>query len=60
VIDALAALLRGKRVDEQMGRTDQALFHGCSRLKSEQLIPQRGIEALAELRQRLEQDNMSL
>jgi hypothetical protein len=36
--DALAALLRREGVDEQMGRADEALFHGGSRLDGDQLI----------------------
>ena len=60
VSDALAALLRGEGIDEQMGRTDEALLHGGSRLDGEQLIHQRAINALAELGQRFGQDKVRL
>ena len=49
--DTLAALLRGEGVDEEMGRTDQALLHGGSRLDGKQFIHQLGINALAKLGQ---------
>ena len=58
--DALAALLRGEGIDEQMSRTDQSLLHGNSRLDGEQFIHQLGIDAAAKLRQRFGQDKVRL
>lgn len=47
--DALTALLRGEGVDEQMGRADEPLFHGGSRLDRYEVVHQVLINATPEL-----------
>ena len=58
--DALTALLRGEGVDEQMGRADEPLFHGGSRLDRYEVVHQVLINATPELGERFGQDKMGL
>ena len=49
VRDTLAALLGRERINEQMRRTDETLFHGIRCLDGQQLLHQRRIDAAAKL-----------
>jgi hypothetical protein len=58
--DALAALFRGKGIDEEMRWADQALVHRGGSLDSQQLIYQRGVHTAAKLCQGFGQDKVLL
>ena len=58
--DALAALFRGKGIEEQMRRADQALVHSGGGLDGQQLIHQGFVNSAAKLRQRFGQDKVIL
>jgi hypothetical protein len=60
ISDALAALFRGKGIDEEMRRADQALVHGRGGLHGQQFIPQGGVNTASKLRQRFRQDKVLL
>ena len=58
--DALAALFRGKGIDEEMRWADQALVHRGGGLESQQLIYQGIVNTAAKLRQGFGQDKVRL
>ena len=58
--DALAALFRGKGIDEEMRGADQALVHSRSGLEGQQLIHQGVVQTTAKLRQGFGQDKVLL
>jgi hypothetical protein len=58
--DALAALCRGKGIDEEMRGADQALAHRGGGLERQQLIHEGVIQTTAKLRQGFGQDKVLL
>ena len=58
--NALAALFRGKGIDEEMRGADQALVHRGGGLESQQLIHEGVVQTAAKLRQGFGQDKVLL
>jgi hypothetical protein len=58
--DSLAALFRGKGIDQEVGRAHKALGHSGSGLEGHQLIPQGLVETASKLRQSFGQDEVIL
>jgi len=58
--DALAALFRGKGIDEEMRWADQSLVHRGGGLESQQLISQSGVHTASKLGQGFGQDKVLL
>ena len=56
----MAALFRRKGIDDKMGRTDQPGFHRGRRLEGKALIPERLVDAAAQLTQGLGEDKVGL
>ena len=60
ISDPLAALFRGKGIDEQMRWADEPLVHGRGGLDSQQLVHQGLVDTAAKLRQGFGQDKVLL
>mgnify|MGYP006174439969 CR=1 FL=1 len=58
--DPLAALVRGKGIDDQMSGADQPRFHRRRRLNRQELIHERLVEAPPKLTQRFGQHEVRL
>ena len=60
ISDPLAALFRGKGIDEEVGRADKPLVHRSGGLDGQQVVHQGLIKALAKLGEDFGQDKMLL
>lgn len=60
VVNALAALLGGEGIDQEMSRADEPLVHGRGGLDRDQFIHQRLVHAATKVGQSLGQDKMGL
>lgn len=58
--DPLATLCRRKGLDDQMGRADETLLHGRSRLNGQQIVHQGFVHAAAKLGEPFRPGNMLL